>query len=112
MTQEVYNVEVFNSHTTYYFESRGPKGAIVKLIQFALIERTDLGNIGITDIYNLGFGDFDSDTMQVNDLADSRNGDKDKVLATVARATLDFLSTYPLATVYATGSTDSRTRQY
>ena len=112
MNQEVYNVDVFNNKTTYYFESVGPKGTIAKVIQFSSINRADLLAFGITDVYNLGFGDLNAESMEIDDLADSRNGDKDKVLTTVAGITLRFLVAYPGAAVYATGSTPSRTRQY
>lgn len=88
MNQEVYNVDVFNNQTTYYFESIGPRGTIAKVIQFTSINRTDLVELGVTDVYNLGFGDLNTDNMDVDDLADSRNGDKDKVLTTVAGVTL------------------------
>ncbi|MVM41207.1 hypothetical protein GO730_31795 [Spirosoma sp. HMF3257] len=112
MNQEVYSVDVFNNQTTYYFESVGPRGIIAKVIQFAPINRNDLLEFGMAEVYNLGFGDLDTDSIKIDDLADSRNGDKDKVLTTVARVTLRFLDAYPEATVYATGSTPSRTRQY
>ena len=112
MNHQVYAVDAFNDQTTYYFESTGPRGKIAKLVQFAPIDRADLRELGIQNVYNLGFGDLDIDNLQVDDLADSKNGDKDIVLATVAATTLRFLRVYQTATVYATGSTPARTRQY
>jgi hypothetical protein len=45
-------------------------------------------------------------------LSISNNGDSPKVLATVASTVYAFLERYPDAYVFATGSTNSRTRLY
>ncbi len=65
-----------------------------------------------TDEYNLGFGDYDPVTNAVSDTIKSNNGDRDKVLATVAATATDFLNWHPKASILATGSTDARTRTY
>ena len=112
MNQDFYEVKVFGERTTYYFESVGPQGVIAKVIQFLPITRPDIVKFINAPVYNLGFGDLDLSTMYIDDLADSRNGDKDKVLVTVAGVTLNFIDAYPDVVVYATGSTPGRTRQY
>ncbi len=62
--------------------------------------------------YNLAFGDKNSDTGELDDLAISNNGDTEKVLGTVVSALYVFFDRNPEALVYATGSTPARTRLY
>ncbi len=91
----------------YRFVSRGPRGAIEKLIQFSLINQR-----GPLPMYNLAFGDAGTASDELNDLAVSDNGDAEQVLATVVAATQLFLADHPDALVYAEGSTPARTRLY
>ncbi len=58
------------------------------------------------------FGDFNSDTQEIDDLVVSNNGDTEKVLATVVKAVYTFFYEYSNAFVFATGSTKARTRLY
>ena len=48
----------------------------------------------------------------MNDKVRSNNGDRDKILATVAATVIEFLKHYPSATDFEKGSTPSRTRLY
>ncbi len=90
--------------SSYEFISEGPKGLIKKRIQFTLINKEE--------IYNLGFGDVDEQTNEFYDLVVSNNGDSEKVLATVISAVYAFCDMHPNAWVFATGSTASRNRLY
>lgn len=99
-----YKLEVDTSFTFFEFVSEGRKGAIQKSIQFQPTEESDL--------YNLAFGDRDFLTSSFNDLAVSDNGDMEKVLATVVSAIFIFCANNPNASIFATGSTPSRTRLY
>ena len=90
--------------TTFEFTSVGPKGHIDKLIQFT--------PTNLKDIYNLAFGDKNKETGKIDDLIISNNDDSEKVLATVVATVYAFTDKKPNAFVYATGSTDSRTRLY
>jgi len=89
-----------------YFEffSIGPKGQIKKIIEFS--------ETNVKDVYNLAFGDFDEKTQQISDTIVTNNGDSLKVLATVASSVYAFTAKRPEAWVFATGSTDVRTRLY
>ena len=89
-----------------YFEfcSIGPKGQIKKIIEFS--------ETNIKDVYNLAFGDFDEKTQQISDTIVTNNGEGLKVLATVASSVYAFTAKRPEAWVFATGSTDVRTRLY
>lgn len=99
-----YHLKAESRFTRFEFISEGPKGAIRKLIE--LQTTTD------PEVYNLAFGDKDPLTGDINDLAVTNNGDTEKVLATVIAALYVFFDNYPAVYVYATGSTEARTRLY
>lgn len=88
----------------FEFTSEGPKGSIKKMVQF-----TDTGT---ENVYNLAFGDYNEETRSINDLVVTNNGDSLKVLATVASTVYAFTHKYPNAWIFATGSTNVRTRLY
>jgi hypothetical protein len=46
-------------------------------------------------LFNLAFGDWDDEGMKINDRTRSNNGDRQKILATVATTVLDFLHYHP-----------------
>ena len=92
------------SLAVFEFASEGIKGSIEKLIKFS--ETT------LNGFYNLAFGDKDFETGEINDKVVSNNGDSDKVLATVVSAVYSFTDKEVDAWVYATGSTQARTRLY
>jgi hypothetical protein len=88
----------------YEFVSVGPNGRIIKLVQYTATNYKDL--------YNLGFGDKNAHTGEIDDNVISNNGDSEKVLATVVATLYSFTDAHRNALVYATGSTKSRTRLY
>ena len=90
-------------YTIYTFTSSGLKGDFEIEVQFIPIEDTNY--------YNLGFGALD-DNRQIDDTIVLNNGDRDKILATVAGFVKEFLDKYTKARVAFTGSTPSRTRLY
>ncbi len=106
MHVERYNYAVNEMLLDYAFESDGPKGKIKKLVTFVPQNAE-----GIT-YFNLGFGDLDTETGKINDLAISDNKDTEKILATIAATVLEFTRHFPDIMVYAKGSTPSRTRLY
>lgn len=65
-----------------------------------------------SNIYNLGFGDWNEEEKKIDDFVVSNNKDAERVLATVAHAVIDFTDHYPDVIVYAEGSTTARTRRY
>ena len=103
MNHPVYEVNYSQKEDRYVFESIGKKGIILKVVKFVELQ----GNI-----YNLGFGDFDPNTNQVDDIVVTDNGDTVKVLATIVSIVIDFLSKNPTSFVFFEGSTESRTRLY
>ena len=68
--------------------------------------------IDIKGYYNLAFGDLDVKTREINDGVITNNGDATKVLATVVSTVYAFTGKYPEAYIFATGSSDARTRLY
>ncbi|WEK19304.1 MAG: hypothetical protein P0Y49_21240 [Candidatus Pedobacter colombiensis] len=82
------------------------KGNVKKAVEYTSVE------INGQKFYNLGFGDLNDATGKFDDLSISNNGDRDKVLATVAATVLDFVNYVPGALIFAEGSTPTRTRLY
>jgi hypothetical protein len=104
MKLEKYSLKAEDSFMVFEFTSNGPKGLIPKIIIFS--------ETNLKDLYNLGFGDKDSITGKLNDLAISNNGDSEKILATVVSSVYAFTDQFPNSFIYATGSTRARTRLY
>jgi hypothetical protein len=99
-----YELKSDESLTVFEFVSVGKKGKIPKIVQYT--------ETNLKDFYNLGFGDKNLQTGDVDDAVISDNGDGQKILATVAATVYAFTDKYPDAWVYATGSTKARTRLY
>lgn len=106
MAEDKYTYLKIPEEYYYEFYSEGPKGIIKKIIRYRLIQEIPF------KIYNLGFGDWDENASDVNDIVNTNNQDRQRVLATVADTVLDFLKSHPDASVFARGSTTSRTRLY
>ena len=103
MMLDRYELKAGTNFTTFEFVSEGRKGKVTKVIQFQSMDYTGL--------YNLAFGDLMADG-KIDDIVITDKGDSEKILATVVAAIYAFTHKYPDAWVYATGSTDGRTRLY
>jgi hypothetical protein len=103
MNQPTYDIEYLFDKDSYVFESIGPNGSIYKVVIFSEIENGK---------YNLGFGDYDLLTNDIDDKIVSDNGDMVKVIATVVGIALKFLSENPMIYIYIKGSTTLRTQLY
>ncbi len=105
MQLEKYDIEISSQHTIYEFVSVGSYGRIEKVIAFTpLFEGSTF--------YNLGFGDVIVATGEWTDKRISNNGDRRKVLATVAATVVDFLNWHPNAIVYAQGNEEIKNHLY
>jgi hypothetical protein len=89
--------------SAFEFTSVGPRGKITKQVLFAPTSHER--------VFNLGFGDYNPG-HQVNDKVVTDNGDRTKVLATIASIVNIYTSIYPDRWVYLEGSTPSRSRLY
>ena len=104
MNIDKYPVVIGETSMIFEFTSEGVHGNISKLIIYS---KTHLHNF-----YNLGFGDKNETTGDIDDEVITNNGDSEKVLATVVSTLYIFTETFPEAMVFATGSTKARTRLY
>jgi hypothetical protein len=103
MNLQGHEVLADNEYVNFEFLSIGKKGTIRKIVM--------LRNIGF-NIYNLALGDMNELTGGMDDKARSNNGDRNKVMATVAEIVIDFLANHPGATVMAIGATPARSRLF
>lgn len=104
MKLDKYELKSGEQLEVFEFVSIGEKGKIPKIVQYT---PTNYKNL-----YNLGFGDKNIETGELDDNVISNNGDSEKVLATVVATLYAFMDMHKEAMVYATGSTKSRTRLY
>lgn len=104
MNNEQYDLRAKPDAMTFEFTSVGPKGEIPKMVIYS---KTPIENL-----YNLAFGDKDVQTGVVDNFVVTDNKDSLKVLATVAFTVYEFTRQYPNALIFATGSTNARTRLY
>jgi len=70
MKIEKYALKAESNLTIFEFISEGPKGLIRKIIQLQETNRLN--------VYNLAFGDKNSETGEIDDLAVSNNSDSEK----------------------------------
>ena len=92
--------------TGFTFISIGPNGNFEIEVQFTpIIESEEV------IFYNLGFGAIDK-SGELDDTIILNNGDRNKIIATIAGLTMIFLKQYPTASVFFSGSTPARTRLY
>jgi hypothetical protein len=101
---EKYKVTISNSFLDYEFYSVGPRGRILKRVEYKKVW-------GSVSDYNLSFGDVDKDD-EIDDLVVTDNRDSKKILATVAFTVTIFMNKYPNKLVLVKGSTEARTRLY
>lgn len=104
MNYEVYTeIQVTDDFHVFDFISRGNHGDILKRVAFTKTEKDQ--------VYNLAFGDVD-DNNEINDYAVTNNGDRNKVLATVASIVGAYTKRFPDRWILFKGSTADRTRLY
>ena len=107
MRIEKYELVFDRSKTSFDFISEGPKGRILKTVRFTKIKAK-----GYNNLYNLAFGDKNTDLETIDDLIVTDNQNRDKILATVAKTVDIFIKRRPKSLVFFKGSTPSRTRLY
>ena len=102
MNLEKYPVKAKPGNKQFEFTSVGPKGQIIKVVSFQKIQQ---------DYYNFAFGDM-MKNGEINYNIRSNNGDRDKVLATIASVVPEFLKHHVNAEIFAEGETAAKTRLY
>ena len=96
-------VSIADDLSTFDFVSTGRNGNIPKRIIFM---PTDL-----TGVYILAFGSI-TGNEEIDDYSISNNGDRNKILATIAAAVDLYTGRHPDRMIYFRGSTKERTRLY
>ena len=117
MQIERYKTESTVDNLIYTFESIGEKVLRKKVIYSKFEDPNDIGLPSNTSVYNLGFGDWNEETEEIDDQTISKNGDTEIVLATVAGTAYNFWAEYPEARIFFMGSVPEgekprRTRLY
>ena len=109
MNYEQYdNLRFSSDRQLYLFHSIGPKGLLKKIVAYTPLEN-------LPDSYNLGFGTLKADEKgdeYVDGDETSNNGDRDKILATIATTAYAFTERYPARKIYLRGTNSVRTRLY
>ena len=104
MKYESYDaVRIADDLSSFDFVSTGHHGSYLKRIVF---EPTIYSGI-----YQLVFGNLVAEN-EIDDFSINNNGDRIKILATVAQAVNKYTRQYPERMIYFIGSTQSRTRLY
>ena len=85
------------------FISVGKKGEIHKRVTFIELEY---------GFFNMGLGDLNPESTEVDYFSVSDNGDRNNILATVSEIIVSFFELYPSHTIYFKGTSRSRTRLY
>lgn len=106
MKASIYTVSQFGDGC-YKFFSDGRRGKFEMRILFT----RDFSEPDYK-LYNLAFGLWNPSTGEIDDSIEVRNGDMDRILATVGVTALKFLELNPDGFIYAEGSTSVRTRKY
>jgi hypothetical protein len=103
------NIEKYITKSTvdslvFTFESIGER-TIKKMVIYTKIDNPEfVGLPSDAEVYNLGFGDYDEETYGIDDKIESKNGDTEKVLATVANTANEFWEEYPNSLIFFRGS--------
>jgi hypothetical protein len=104
MKFEVYtHLRINDDFSVIDFMSEGKKGYIPKRIVFSATEWEG--------VYNLAFGDI-NENGEIDDYCISDNGDRNKILATIADVVKAYTEKYPDRLIFFRGSTNERTRLY
>jgi hypothetical protein len=104
MQIEKYETESTVSSLIFTFDSVGERIIKKRVIYSKFDNPEDIGLSYDSIVYNLGFGDFNEETGDLDDQIVSKNGDTEQVLATVAGTVFDFWIEYPDALIFFIGS--------
>ena len=105
MNEERY-IEIKNDpdYTVFNFVSEGRYGKLTKIVRFDQLKRRD-------STFNLALGSL-LDGGEVDFTSITNNGDRNKILATVAKIIFIVVEKYPDMDIYVTGSDSRRTLLY
>ena len=104
MQIEKYRTQSTVDSLIYTFESVGEKVIQKKVIYSKFEDPNDIGLPSNISVYNLGFGDWNEETEEIDDQIISKNGDTEIVLATVAGTAYNFWAEYSKSRIFFMGS--------
>ncbi len=102
--EERYEIEINEVNSDFEFTSVGKKGEIRKVVRFS--------SYGIPNVVNLGFGDKNLVTGELDDKVITDNGDFEKILATVGLTVYIFSNLNPHTVITFKGTNKARMRLY
>lgn len=104
MNYEAYtDIREVRDLSKFEFISTGKYGDILKRIMFVSTQ--------LPYVYNLAFGNV-TEFDDIDDTSVSDNGDRNKILVTIAKVIDQYTRKYPERRIYFRGSTKERTRLY
>jgi hypothetical protein len=103
MNYETYTIRYGHDLSVADFESIGRHGVIRKRVAFM--------PTSTPEVFYLAYGDLEDDG-EINDYSRSNNGDRNKILATIAKVIVEYTARYPERFIHFMGSTVERTRLY
>ncbi len=103
MDSPYYTFTASDDATVFWFESANNDKIVEKEVRYTATFLPDMYSLALLDVLPDG---------TVSDVSRPRQGDVEKVLATVIQTIHTFLATRPTATVAFAGSADARTRLY
>lgn len=108
MSLNTYPLNRIGNDLGFYFVSMNSEGEnrVIKIIAYEQVTKHSI------TYYNLGFGDLNPDTGEVDDEAESNNGDMRKILSTVVSTLPYFFEMNPVEKVHIDGSTLLRKQYY
>jgi hypothetical protein len=99
-----FNIENTPDYELFTFSSKGRHGEIIKIVRFEEV-------VWLKNTFNLALGTISSDGEEDFESL-TNNGDRNKVLATVAIIISKFIETHPRTSIYIAGSDIRRTLLY
>jgi hypothetical protein len=100
---EPYPLTASTQNTEFFFNSVGPRGIFTEVIQYTYIPKLRAFNLGFAVMLSGG---------GIDDKIHTKNGDSDKVLATVGSTIEYFIESYPGSEIVAIGNEPSKHRKY
>jgi len=104
MNSEFYFFSIDKDRIEYFFDSIGPKGIINKRVRFL--------QTNFKGFFFLSFGDYNSETDEIDEYSVTNNDDTNKLIYTVVKIAIDFLQKNPLFFVQSSWRDELRLRLF
>lgn len=106
MKLEAYEISSEEIKVIYKFISDGPKGQIMKVVEYTEFDEEGIYNLSLADVHT-------GESVYFNDYTSiSNNGDTKKILTTVISTLFAFTERFSEAKIHFAGNNAARTRLY